>query len=98
MLDTFIVENREELIRLCQDLAGKRASSTPSPLGPLTHGVPRFLDQMVETLRNHPLSDIDIDTSAAQHGHDLHERGFSLSQVVHDYGDVCQSITDLALR
>ena len=25
-------------------------------------------------------------------------QGFTVSQVVHDYGDVCQSITDLALQ
>ena len=40
----------------------------------------------------------DIGTSAARHGRDLHLQGFTVSQVVHDYGDVCQSITDLALE
>ena len=32
------------------------------------------------------------------HGHDLLHQGFSVSQVVHDYGDVCQSITELAME
>ena len=36
--------------------------------------------------------------SAARHGRDLHLQGFNVSQVVHGYGDVCQSITDLALH
>ena len=40
----------------------------------------------------------DIDTSAGQHGHDLLLKGFTVSQVVHDYGDVCQTVTDLALE
>jgi hypothetical protein len=39
-----------------------------------------------------------IDRSASQHGHDLLLRGFTVSQVVHDYGDVCQVISDLALE
>jgi signal transduction histidine kinase len=34
--------------------------------------------------------------SATQHGHDLLESGFSIAQVVHDYGDVCQATTELA--
>ena len=33
-----------------------------------------------------------------QHGHDLLLQGFTVGQVVHDYGDVCQSVTELALE
>ena len=33
---------------------------------------------------------------AALHGRDLLERGFTLEQVVRDYGDVCQAVTHLA--
>ncbi len=61
-------------------------------------GCPRFLDQLVDALRNHLSSNSEISRSAARHGHDLQLQGFTVSQVVHDYGDVCQSITDLALR
>jgi hypothetical protein len=32
------------------------------------------------------------------HGHDLLLKGFTVSQVVHDYGDICQTITELALE
>ena len=39
-----------------------------------------------------------IGAAAALHGGDLLRLGFTVSQVVHDYGDVCQSITDLALE
>jgi signal transduction histidine kinase len=38
----------------------------------------------------------EIGTSAALHGRQLLELGFSVDQVVHDYGDLCQAITDLA--
>ena len=36
--------------------------------------------------------------SAGRHGRELLRQGFSLSMVVHDYGDVCQSVTDLAVE
>jgi hypothetical protein len=32
------------------------------------------------------------------HGADLLRRGFSVDQVVHDYGDVCQTVTALAVE
>jgi len=35
---------------------------------------------------------------AAQHGAELMQRGFTVEQVVHDYGDLCQSITNLAFE
>jgi hypothetical protein len=38
-----------------------------------------------------------IGCSAAQHGRELLAEGYNLSQVVHDYGDICQAITELAL-
>lgn len=38
----------------------------------------------------------EMDHSAAIHGRELLDHGFTIDQVVHAYGDVCQSITDLA--
>lgn len=40
----------------------------------------------------------EIGTSAAQHGDELHRQGFTVDQVVHDYGDLCQAVTDLAVE
>lgn len=40
------------------------------------------------------LSEIGI--SAAVHGKALQELGYSVDQVVHEYGDLCQAITELA--
>lgn len=40
----------------------------------------------------------EVSVSAAQHGKDLLALGLSVDQVVHDYGDLCQSITDLAVE
>lgn len=40
----------------------------------------------------------EIGESAAAHGKQLLGLGFSVNQVVHDYGDLCQAITDLAVE
>jgi signal transduction histidine kinase len=40
----------------------------------------------------------EMGTTAAQHGKALLTLGFSVDQVVHDYGDLCQAITDLAIE
>jgi len=40
----------------------------------------------------------EIGLSAAAHGKELSRLGFSVDQVVHDYGDLCQVITDLAVE
>jgi len=97
MLDAFVAENREEIIRRCRAKVALRSIPTPTP-AELEFGVPRFLDQLVDALRLQGSSESEIGTSAARHGRDLHLQGFTVSQVVHDYGDVCQSITDLALE
>jgi len=40
----------------------------------------------------------EIGVSASAHGKMLLELGFTVDQVVHDYGDLCQAITDLAVE
>ncbi len=97
MLHEFVTANREDLIRRCRTKVKARSMPVPTP-AELEYGIPRFLDQLVDALRHRLASNVEIDRSAAQHGRDLHVQGFTVSQVVHDYGDVCQSITDLALE
>ena len=57
-----------------------------------------FLDQLADALRLGLTSSPEIGRTAIQHGHDLLRQGFTVSQVVHDYGDVCQAITELAVE
>jgi hypothetical protein len=40
----------------------------------------------------------ELGTAAALHGRELLQQGFTVDQVVHDYGDLCQAITDLAFE
>ena len=60
--------------------------------------MPLFLDQLIVELRVGPSTTREITMSAVHHGHDLLLQGYTVSQVVLDYGDVCQSITDLAVE
>jgi signal transduction histidine kinase len=40
----------------------------------------------------------EIGETATRHGRELLQRGFTIEQVVHNYGDLCQAITDLAFE
>ena len=40
----------------------------------------------------------EIGMTAAKHGNELLRQGFTVDQVVHDYGDLCQAITELAVE
>jgi len=97
MLHEFITENRDEIIARCRAKVATRSVPTPTA-EELSHGVPLFLDQLVGTLRAGLSNSPEIGKGAHLHGHDLLRLGFTVSQVVHDYGDVCQSITDLAME
>ena len=96
MLYEFITLNREEIITRCRAKVATRSIPPPSE-AEINHGVPLFLDQLVDMLRSGG-GTVEIDRSAGLHGHDLLRKGFTVSQVVHDYGDVCQTITELALE
>lgn len=97
MLAEFIVLHREEIIRRCRAKAATRPVP-PSTDSELDHGVPLFLDQVANALRLGQSTNPEIARDATLHGHDLLRQGFTVSQVVHDYGDVCQSISDLAVE
>ena len=97
MLHEFIALNRDEIIRRCRAKVATR-SIPPPTVAEIDHGVPLFLGQLVAALRDGGTGNDEIRRSAVHHGHDLLRQGFSVSQVVHDYGDVCQAITELALE
>ena len=110
MLHDFITSNRQELISRCRTQVAKRFETTGTPAA-VDHGVPLFLQQLVETLRveeTTPTRDgaaseptpapTAIGRAAALHGTELLRLGYTVDQVVHDYGDVCQSVTALAVE
>jgi hypothetical protein len=108
MLHQFLTSNRAKLITRCKNKAAKRFAPSLPP-APIDHGVPLFLQQLVDTLlleTTHPAGEIveplptpaptEIGRTAAMHGAELLRLGYTIDQVVHDYGDVCQTVTELA--
>jgi hypothetical protein len=96
-LSDFIDEHRDELVNRCREKVGKRSTAPPTD-SEINYGVPLFLSQLCEELRHGPSKIHEISKGAMAHGHDPLLQQFTISQVVHDYGDVCQSITDLAVE
>jgi signal transduction histidine kinase len=114
MMHDFLSNNREELAHRCRIKVGEREgrSATEAQLRdgiPLfldqlirTLRIEQTQDPMDSRRISGPagggaaLSEVSV--SAAQHGKDLLALGLSVDQVVHDYGDLCQSITDLAVE
>lgn len=101
MLEEFIRARRGEIIELTRTRVALRAAPRPSEVE-LQNGIPLFLDQLVDALRraaSNPAPDhAQIRSSAGRHGRDLLDMGLTIAQVVHDYGDVCQAVTELAVR
>jgi len=111
MLHEFVSANREELIKRCKEKVAERFEPAEVPAA-IDHGVPLFLQQLVVMLRTEQLSvaaagtvdskelisSSEIARAAAIHGAELLRQGFTIDQVVHEYGDVCQSVTELAVE
>ncbi|MDP9034426.1 MAG: HAMP domain-containing histidine kinase [Myxococcota bacterium] len=68
----------------------------------LRNGIPVFLDQLGDALRlaksTETIDHDQLGKSAGRHGSDLFRMGLTIGQVVHDYGDVCQVITEIAVQ
>jgi signal transduction histidine kinase len=101
MLRDFLEDNRDAILAQARErVINRSGSSTTDP--DRTRGLPVFLDQLREALRkataHEVLDHTEIEHSAYQHGHDLFHHGLSVDQVVHDYGDLCQVVTGLAVE
>ena len=96
MLQDFISTHREEIIRRAREKVARRVAPRPTP-HELASGIPLFLTQLGEVLRRE-IDGRDMGVAATEHGGDLLQQGFSIAQVVHDYGDLCQAITELAVE
>lgn len=100
MLHEFIVQHRQQLIERARAKVALRAAPRPTH-DELANGVPLFLTQLAETLRRNaahvPAEGSEMGRAATLHGGDLLQQGYTIAQVVHDYGDVCQAVTELAM-
>jgi len=100
MLYDFITGHRDEIIGITRGRVADRLWPSVSTRE-LEQGVPLFLDQLSETLRleatETPFAGGAIGATAAKHGAELLALGFSVTQVIQDYGDICQAVTEVAL-
>lgn len=62
----------------------------------LAHGVPLFLHQLISILRGSTKDPGVLRETATLHGGEMMQAGFSVAQVVHGYGDVCQAVSEVA--
>jgi signal transduction histidine kinase len=98
MLLDFLREQRSELIaRTRKRVAARTAPRATEDV--LKEAVPLFLDQLTETLQHAAAGEqAPQHQDATRHGAEMSRKGFTVAQLVHDYGDVCQAITELAVE
>jgi hypothetical protein len=98
VLHEFVTSHRDELARRCRARVSARGSPCIAAAG-LQHGVPLVLEQLVWALhspsRNTPAT-VEVSRTAALHGKELREQGYTAGQVAQDYADISQAITELA--
>ena len=98
LLHEFLTKHREEILRRVRNRVAERAPLQSTPLE-LSHGIPLFLDELVTTLlEGDTRHTTTIDRDAIRHGGQRERAGFTIAQVVHDYGDICQVVTQLAIE
>ena len=101
MLHEFLTLHRPDIIaRTRAKVAARSPMATEEEL---EHGVPLFLAQLVNVLKREQETperpgNPEIGESASLHGGDQRRAGFTVGQVVHGYGDVCQAVTELAVE
>ncbi len=99
MLHEFIASHRDQIIQRIKARGDRRVRPSVSTDEP-SYGAPLFLTHLAETLRREatdaPFPHEVIGSTASRHGGELEGAGFNVSDVVQDYGDICQVITELA--
>jgi hypothetical protein len=97
VLHAFLQSQRAEIIARTKAKVAARAVPRATE-AELTYGVPLFFDQLIVTLKSSALHSDEMDASATKHGNEMLRLGFTVGQVVHDYGDVFQAVTELAFE
>ena len=97
VMQRFLTTYRDEIIARTREKVALRDAPQPTTIE-LDEGIPLFLDQLISTLQHPSSTDgTEIGEVATRHGGDLLRKGLTVGQVVHDYGGLCQTITELAV-
>ena len=97
MLSEFVRSHRDEIIARCRTRVAERVAPRPTA-SELEEGIPLFLRELEQALECELLCSPRPTTAAVRHGEALLRAGFTIAQVVHDYGDTCQTITEIAIE
>lgn len=101
MFQKFLAAHRDEILDRARTRVAAR-NTPPATERELEDGLPVFLDQLGDALRRKEhdgTSDHEaLKGSASRHGVALWRQGLTVKQVVHDYGDICQVVTQLAVE
>jgi hypothetical protein len=97
MLSEFVAVHRHEIVARCRARVAMRMAPRATEQE-LERGIPIFLGHLEKALASQLEAPAEATADAAAHGADLLTHGFTIGQVVHDYGDVCQTITALAIE
>ncbi len=102
MLHKFLLTERDKILALCSNkiltLTGSITSSDE-----MEKGLPVFYDELIEVLRADIEEPAEVSNnviarvhraSAESRGKESLKLGYSISQVVHGYGALCQAITE----
>jgi signal transduction histidine kinase len=103
MLQEFIVANRGEIVERVRQRAGAKAGEARVDTKQ-AQAIPMLLTQIVDALAEASSLRVlrtespttEIRDSAAIHGQQMLRDGFTVTQVVNSYGDLCQVVTQLA--
>lgn len=98
MLEEFIRDRRALILQRTREKVASRSTPRATEYE-LEEGVPLFLDQLSARLREGVgnSSWTAMEQSASLRGAALWKLGLTIGQVVHDYGNICQAITELAV-
>ena len=99
-LSKFLVQHREVIERRTREVFFARSVPTPTE-SELHRGIPVFMEQLIETLNRSDtvdgrIDDGEIAKTATNYGQRLFGLGFTVSELVHGYGSVCEVVTKLA--
>jgi signal transduction histidine kinase len=111
MMDDFIVNDRENMLAGCRAKRFRRSATAAQPCNGIPlflEQLERTLDaqeqgnralgQHISGATGGDLSSrAQVGVSATAHGQQLLDLGFTVAQGVHDHGNLCQAITDLAV-